>query len=89
MRLAKENAGINYAFLPINGAIVNFPIVGLEYSTVPALLTPEQAFNAAKLLHAEKLIPIHYGKFATPFYQPTDTSETILNSLSESIKQPF
>ncbi|HLP53367.1 MAG TPA: MBL fold metallo-hydrolase [Chitinophagales bacterium] len=88
-KLAKENAGITYAFLPINGAIVNFQMVGLEYSTVPASLTPEQAFNAAKLLHAEKLIPIHYGKFATPFYQPIDTSETVLNNLSESIKQPF
>ena len=88
-KLGKENRKIKYAFLPINGAIVNFQIVGLEYSTIPASLTPEQAFNAAKLLHAEKLVPIHYGKFATTFYQPTDTNEDVLNNFSTLIKQPF
>ena len=88
-KLGKTNKHINYAFLPINGAIVNFQIVGLEYSTVPASLTPEQAFNAAKLLHAEQLIPIHYGKFATSLYQPTDTSEEVLTHLSTLIQQPF
>jgi L-ascorbate metabolism protein UlaG (beta-lactamase superfamily) len=88
-RLGKENANIHFAFLPINGAIVDFQMAGLEYSTVPASLTPEQAFNAAKLLHAEKLVPIHYGKFATSFYQPADTSESLLNQYSEVIKQPY
>lgn len=88
-KLGKENTGITYAFLPINGAVVNFQIVGLEYSTVPASLTPEQAFNAAKLLHAQTLIPIHYEKFATAFYQPMDTSETVLSNFSNLIKQPF
>jgi L-ascorbate metabolism protein UlaG (beta-lactamase superfamily) len=88
-KLGKENPNITYAFLPINGAIVNFQIIGLEYSTVPASLTPEQAFNAAKLLHAQKLVPIHYGKFATPFYQPTDTSNAVLQSFSHLIKQDF
>lgn len=88
-RLGNGNKGINYAFLPVNGAIVDFQIVGLEYSTVPASLTPEQAFNAAKLLHAEKLVPIHYGMFATPFYQPIDTNEMVLNFFSEKIKQPY
>lgn len=88
-RLGKENPNIHFAFLPVNGAVVDFQMAGLEYSTVPASLTPEQAFNAAKLLHAEKLIPIHYGKFATPFYRPADTSETLLNRYSELIKQPY
>lgn len=88
-KLARENAGINYAFLPINGAIVNFQLVGLEYSTVPASLTPEQAFNAAKLLHAKWLVPMHYGKFATPLYQPSDTGEAILQTLSEQLQQPY
>lgn len=88
-RLGKENSPIHYAFLPVNGVIVDFQMVGLEYSTVPASLTPEQAFNAAKLLHAEKLIPIHYGKFATSFYRPTDTSEALFRQYSEIIKQPY
>jgi len=88
-KIGKANKNINYAFLPINGAIVNFQIIGLEYSTVPASLTPEQAFNAAKLLHAEILVPIHYGKFATSFYQPTNTSNDVLDYLSNLIDQPF
>lgn len=88
-KLGKENPGIRYAFLPINGAIVNFQLVGIEYSTVPASLTPEQAFNAAKLLHAHMLIPIHYGMFATPLYQPADTSEPVLNQFSQLIQQPY
>ncbi|MFY9311248.1 MAG: MBL fold metallo-hydrolase [Bacteroidia bacterium] len=88
-KLGKENPGINFAFLPINGAIVNFQIVGLEYCSIPASLTPEQAFNAAKLLHAEKLIPIHYGKFATSLYKPTDTNEKLLDNFSAIINQPY
>jgi L-ascorbate metabolism protein UlaG (beta-lactamase superfamily) len=88
-KAGKENAGIHYAFLPINGAVVNFQIIGLEYSTVPASLTPEAAFNAAKLLHAEMLVPIHYGKFNTTFYQPADTSDAVLQHYSHLIKQPF
>jgi len=88
-KLGKENTGIDYAFLPINGAVVNFKNFGLEYSTVPASLTPEQAFNAAKLLHAAKLIPIHYGKFSSPLYQPADTSEVVLNNFSQLTTQPY
>lgn len=88
-KMGKENPGIDFAFLPINGAIVNFQIIGLEYSTIPASLDPEQAFNAAKLLHAKTLVPIHYGKFTTPLYQPADTSEETLNRFSELIKQPY
>lgn len=88
-RLGKENPGIHFAFLPVNGVTVDFRMAGLEYSTVPASLTPEQAFNAARLLHAETLIPIHYGMFATSFYQPTDTSDGIFQYYSEVIKQPY
>lgn len=88
-RLGKENPDIHFAFLPVNGAVVNFQMAGLEYSAVPASLTPEQAFNAAKLLHAEKLVPIHYGMFATSFYQPADTSKILFDHYSESTKQPY
>lgn len=88
-KLGKENTGIKYAFLPINGAVVNFEIVGLQYSTVPASLTPEQAFNAARLLHAGQLVPIHYGKFETPYYKPANTSEVVLQHLSRFVKQEF
>lgn len=88
-KLGKENPNIDFAFLPINGAIVNFQIIGLEYSTVPASLTLEEAFNAAKLLHAKELVPIHYGKFSTQFYQPKEVSDNDFTALSEKIKQSY
>jgi L-ascorbate metabolism protein UlaG (beta-lactamase superfamily) len=54
------------AFLPINGARQQdgrFSDLG-----IPAVLTPEQAVAAAKLLRAKLLIPIHYGKPDPPSY---------------------
>lgn len=88
-KLGKTNLDINYAFLPINGAVVNFQIIGLEHSTVPASLTPEQAFNAAKLLHSKVLIPIHYGLFETEYYKPIKTTQIEMKDFSNKIKQPF
>lgn len=88
-KLGKENHNIDFAFLPINGAIVDFQIIGLEYSTVPASLTLEEAFNAAKLLHAKELVPIHYGKFSTQLYQPKEVSDKDFTALSEKIKQSY
>jgi L-ascorbate metabolism protein UlaG (beta-lactamase superfamily) len=88
-KLGKENKDIDFAFLPINGAIVNFQMAGIEYSSVPASMTPEQAFNAAKLLHAKTLVPIHYGMFSTPLYKPNDTSDFVLNQLSVTLNQPY
>ena len=88
-KTGKENPGIDFAFLPINGVVVNFEMIGLQFSTVPASMTPEQAFNAAKLLRAAYLIPIHYGKFASALYQPCDTSEQVLQAYSTLLEQPF
>lgn len=88
-KLGKENPDIDFAFLPINGAIVNFQIIGLEYSSIPASLTLEEAFNAAKLLHADMLVPIHYEKFSTQYYQPKEVSSDDFKNLSEKIKQSY
>nr|WP_315033761.1 MBL fold metallo-hydrolase [uncultured Chryseobacterium sp.] len=63
-KLGKENPNIDYAFLPVNGVVVNFEIIGLEYSPVPASLNLKEAFAAAHLLHAKYMVPIHYGLFA-------------------------
>ena len=45
------------AFLPINGARQR----GEPASEVPLSLTPQQAVDAAVLLGARQLVPIHYG----------------------------
>lgn len=88
-RLGRENPNIDFAFLPTNGVVVDFQMVGLAYSTIPASLTLEQAFNAAKLLHAKKLIPIHCGKFSTQYYQPEVVDVNDFMELSDKIKQAY
>lgn len=88
-RLGKKYPGIDYAFLPVNAAVVDFRMVGLAYSTVPVSMTPEEAFNAAKLLQAKCLVPIHYGLFETPNYRPGEVTDELLETLSLKIAQPF
>jgi L-ascorbate metabolism protein UlaG (beta-lactamase superfamily) len=52
------------AFLPINGAIVS----GDPKSEISAVMTPEQAVDAAIQLRAQTLVPIHYGLNDPPHY---------------------
>jgi L-ascorbate metabolism protein UlaG (beta-lactamase superfamily) len=63
-RIAKRFGPFDVAFLPINGAQVQFP--GLTPSGIPSALTPEQAVAAAHLLQAQAVVPIHYGMFHHP-----------------------
>ncbi|MGU3377134.1 MBL fold metallo-hydrolase [Chryseobacterium sp. M5A1_1a] len=89
-KLGKENPNIDYAFLPVNGVVVNFEVIGLEYSSVPASLNLKEAFTAAHLLHAKKLIPIHYGLFAhEKFYIPQVFDDHDLKNVSEEIGQEY
>lgn len=88
--LGKENEHIDYAFLPVNGVVVNFEVIGLEYSPVPASLDLEQAFTASHLLHARKMIPMHYGLFEhEKFYIPKKFEQQDLKRLSEKIGQEY
>lgn len=88
--LGKENEPIDYAFLPVNGVVVNFEVIGLEYSPVPASLDLEQAFTASHLLHARKMIPMHYGLFEhEKFYIPKKFEQQDLKRLSEKIGQEY
>jgi L-ascorbate metabolism protein UlaG (beta-lactamase superfamily) len=52
------------AFLPINGAITQFP--NMKPSAIPADLMPAQAASAAAILEAGVACPIHYGAFHNP-----------------------
>ena len=55
---------------PINGARLTFPH-RTPASTLPGVMEPEQAALAAELLHADRLVPIHYGAYALPgIYEP-------------------
>ncbi|MEG0925016.1 MBL fold metallo-hydrolase [Chryseobacterium sp.] len=89
-KLGKENQNIDYVFLPVNGVVVNFEVIGLEYSPVPASLNLKEAFTAAHLLHAKKLIPIHYGLFAhEKFYIPQVFDDYDLKNTSEEVGQEY
>ncbi|SFN01780.1 L-ascorbate metabolism protein UlaG, beta-lactamase superfamily [Chryseobacterium oleae] len=89
-KLGKENENIDYAFLPVNGVVVNFEVIGLEYSPVPASMDLEEAFTAAHLLHAGKLVPIHYGLFEhEKFYLPKKFDQQDLQRLSEETGQEY
>jgi L-ascorbate metabolism protein UlaG (beta-lactamase superfamily) len=58
-QLGKTWQHFDAVFLPVNGAVVNIPRV--EPSPVPITLTPIQAITVTRLLHADVLVPIHYG----------------------------
>lgn len=89
-KLGKENENIDYAFLPVNGVVVNFEIIGLEYSPIPASLDLKEAFAAAHLLHAKTLVPIHYGLFAhEQYYIPQFFDENDLQRVSEEVGQKY
>ncbi|WP_347217513.1 MBL fold metallo-hydrolase [Chryseobacterium sp.] len=89
-KLGKENKDIDYAFLPVNGVVVNFEIIGLEYSPVPASLNLKEAFAASHLLHAKKLVPIHYGLFThEKCYIPQLFEEHDLERVSDEVGQAY
>jgi L-ascorbate metabolism protein UlaG (beta-lactamase superfamily) len=68
-RAAHEVGPFDAAFLPVNGAAVNFPWLQPP-SPLPAAMTPEEAAVAARALGARRAVPIHFGAFdLEPFYR--------------------
>jgi L-ascorbate metabolism protein UlaG (beta-lactamase superfamily) len=70
----------NVAFVPINGAITQFP--NMKPSGVPADLTPDQAASAAAILEARVACPIHYGAFHNPpvYFESPDVQQAFLEA---------
>jgi L-ascorbate metabolism protein UlaG (beta-lactamase superfamily) len=68
-RIARKTGPVDAAFVPINGAVVNFPW-RQPPSPIAAAMDPEQAVAAATALAARKTIPIHYDGFdLDPYYR--------------------
>lgn len=61
---ARAHGPVDVAFLPINGVLGAPP--GMMPADVPGTMTPHQAVEAAHVLGARALCPIHYGLFDHP-----------------------
>lgn len=82
-QLGKTWEHFDAVFLPVNGAVVNIPRVAP--SPVPITLTPVQAITATRLLHADVLVPIHYGFHKEGMYHQHVAMEEELNA--EAVRQ--
>jgi L-ascorbate metabolism protein UlaG (beta-lactamase superfamily) len=80
-QLGKSWQHFNAVFLPVNGAVLNIPRV--EVSPVPITLTPIQAITVTRLLHADVLVPIHYGFHKEGMYHQFPDMEAELNREAE------
>jgi L-ascorbate metabolism protein UlaG (beta-lactamase superfamily) len=71
-RMRRRAGPFDVAFLPINGAAVNFPHLQPP-SPLAAAMEPEEAALAGELLGARVVVPIHYGGYAVePWYRPVE-----------------
>lgn len=68
--IARAVGPIDVAFLPVNGAVVRVPFVQPP-SPRPAVMLPEEAVTAARLLRATVCVPIHHGLHRPPEYVET------------------
>lgn len=69
-RVRERYGSPDVVLAPINGARLSFPH-RQPPSPLPGVMEPEQAALAAELLHAHRLVPIHYGAYDLPgIYEP-------------------
>jgi L-ascorbate metabolism protein UlaG (beta-lactamase superfamily) len=69
-RFAHRFESFDVAFVPVNGAAVDFPH-RQPASGLPAAMTPEEAAAASAALQARIAVPIHFGGYDfEPFYRP-------------------
>ena len=66
-QLGKHYGPFDVAFLPINGVLTDAG-QGIESG---AVMSPEQAVDAALLLAARRVVPIHFGLNDPPYYVET------------------
>ncbi|SEW38869.1 L-ascorbate metabolism protein UlaG, beta-lactamase superfamily [Chitinophaga sp. YR573] len=69
------------AFMPINGARLNQGQV--NDTGIPAVLGPEQAVVASKLLRARMVCPIHYGRPESDYFETPDPEGNFLRFARE------
>ena len=88
-RIARRFGAINHAFLPINGALVDFPFLQPPRDQ-EAVMTPEEAAKAARMLCARGVTPIHYGSLhRPPGYIETEDPVGRLRAAGQALTVPI
>jgi L-ascorbate metabolism protein UlaG (beta-lactamase superfamily) len=82
---AMRHGPFDAVFLPVNGALCDFPH-RQPASALPAAMDPSQAAVAAALLRARLAIPIHYDTFHRPptYTQVDDPAGTFLTAAEQA-----
>ncbi len=84
-RIARRYGPIDQAFLPINGAVVDFPFLQPARAR-EAVMSPEEAAQAAYMLGAAVVTPIHYGALhRAPVYIETENAVSRLLAAGRKI----
>lgn len=78
-QIGRQFGPFDAAFLPINGAKFSWRQPAADVS---AVLTPEQAVAAARVLGARQIVPIHYGVKGADGYEELPDAEASLISLA-------
>jgi L-ascorbate metabolism protein UlaG (beta-lactamase superfamily) len=79
--IGRQLGPFDAAFLPINGARFSWR---QPASAAPAVLTPEQAVDAAVILGARRLVPIHYGVTGADGYTE---AEDVIGTLAAAARR--
>jgi L-ascorbate metabolism protein UlaG (beta-lactamase superfamily) len=80
-QIAQQLGPFDAAFLPVNG----FRYQGRDPDVdVPSSLTPEQAVAAARILGAQRLVPIHYGLRAAFYAEEPEIEERLVAAAREA-----
>lgn len=81
--IGRQYGPFDVAFLPINGA----KIAREPMPETPAVQTPLQALDAALLLRAEVLVPVHFGLNDPPFYVEAEAPLKTLLRVADERRQ--
>ena len=83
-KIARRFGPFDQAFLPINGAVVDFPFLQPPRRQ-EAVMTPEEAIKAANVLGARVVTPVHYGALhQPPAYVETDDALDRLRAAADA-----
>jgi len=72
--IGRAYGAFDVAFLPIKGVVIHGRPIDVA---TPSTLTPEQAVDAAALLRARRIVPIHYGVTNAGYEERKHALETV------------